>query len=246
MVEVKYPKNNLYDGKRHQIKIIKIVNIDNFIILYGEEKKKIVLLMLEYSYEIYDWVMIPYNKRIIESLMKKENLHDVTELLRKELEGKKITNCDELNYYLMEENNEVTDDNQNNKKVCFTLNEIEKEKNKLKSEKNYIIEKTIPLDIIELFTINRKRAFNLISDFIKENEKIKDLKYKKIVMNLITKLFDALLEYPMYLYTEDDLIELGIVLHKLSYQNYCLQSEQEKEEIFNKGSIIIKKLSKKI
>lgn len=103
MFEVKYPTSHGLDGKIHKIEISSAVEVNiggiNRIIIYGFEKGKKVILEVAYFRSEKKWVKVPHTQmeyiNLTSPLRKKKN---VTEVMKKELDGRKITNSEELDY----------------------------------------------------------------------------------------------------------------------------------------------------
>lgn len=248
MIEVKYPFSHGLDGKIHQIIINKIYNCNDHIILFGNDRKKEVIIELIYSSKIYEWVMLPRLSYDIISILNSAKKENITDILKKELEGKIITNTEELNYQktnsdILSVNNQNIILKDHNLPNHYYLEEIIKSKNALELKHK---PKDKLQDIMEIFLINKKKAYTLISDFLDQNNECKNIKYAKKTMILLKELFDVLVQISDVLFTEDDLIDLGLIINKLHFKKTEKINQREFNELINEGKKLINTLKNRI
>ena len=103
MFEVKYPLSHGLDGKIHKIAISYAVEIEDKgvkrQIIYGEEGEKNVIIEVKYSDKRKEWVKVPnyfLEYAVLTRPFTKKK--DITAKMLEELDGKKITNIEELDY----------------------------------------------------------------------------------------------------------------------------------------------------
>ena len=259
MFEVKYPNSHNYDGKRHMIKIDSIEYIDGHLLVYGKSYDiPNLIIEIKYSDEVSDWVMIPKSMKEIVEIIKnnKGNSINLTDFMFKELDGRRITNQNELNY-VFPKNDIFKDDSyeilQKFIKDAKTISiadifqnsfqsiyykyhgSIDEEKLLKDTIKDFFqrIPEELPINIEEVFSINKKRAYKLIGDFLDNNKNYLDRNKEEIIVKYIEDVFQILLEISDNLFMEDDLIDLGNILAKLNDDRVNKYDNEEFNEIIN-------------
>ena len=104
---------------------------------------------------------------------------------------------------------------------------------------------SLPIDVMDLLSINKRKAYRLIDTFLEVNE-YQNIKREKAIVDLIEVLFNVLLEYPDSIFTEDNLIDLGNLLMRLNYQRVNMYDDNYFENIINMGYELIDSLNMKI
>lgn len=268
MFEVKYPNSHNYDGKRHMIKIESIEYIDGHLLVYGKSYDiPNLIIEIKYSDEISNWVMVPKSMKEIVEIIKnnKGNSINLTDFMFKELDGKRITNQNELNY-VFPKNDVFKDDSYE------ILQKFIKEANTISiadvfhssfQNKYYgsmgeekLLRDTImaffqrvpeelPINVEEVFSINKKKAYKLIGDFLDNNRNYLDRNKEENIVKYIEDVFHTLLEISDNVFMEDDLIDLGSILAKLKVDRVNKYNNEEFNEIINLGYEFIEVLKKK-
>ena len=271
MFEVKYPKSHNYDGKRHMIKIESIEYIDGHLLVYGKSYDiPSLIIEIEYSDEISNWVMVPKKMKEIVDIIKnnKGNSINLTDFMYKELDGKRITNQNELNY-VFPKNDVFKDDSyevlQKFIKEAKALSITDIFQNSFQSiyykyhgsiDEEMLLKDTIkdffrrvpeelPINIEEVFSINKKKAYKLIGDFLDNNKNYLDRNKEEIVVKYMENVFQILLEIDNNLFMEDDLIDLGNILAKLQVDRVNKYNNEEFNIIINLGYEFIDGLKEK-
>lgn len=267
MFEVKYPYSHNYDGKRHMIKIESIEYIDGHLLVYGKSYGMSSLIIeIKYCDEISNWVMVPINMKEIVELIKntKGNSINLTDFMFKELDGKRITNQYELNY-AFPENEVFKDDSYKNlqdykdmgledilhrsfQNIYYKYYGFIDEEKLLKERiKDFFqrVPKELPINVEDVFSINKKKAYKLIGDFLDNNRNYHDRNKEEIIVKYIEDVFYKLLEISDNVFMEDDLIDLGDILAKLKIDRVNKYNNEEFNKIINLCYEFIDGLKKK-
>jgi len=254
MFEVKYPNSYNYDGKTHIIKIEKVEYISGHLLVYGKSYDiPSLIIEIKYSDEKADWIMIPHDMKEIVEIIKDSpgKSINLTDYMKKELDGKRITNQDELDYVFPKKNDIFIDDSKKtvsefiNKKEIqspadnfnLSLKNVYQKNQGILNEEQLLIEtikyfflrvpEALPVDAEELLKINKKKAYRLINDFLDNNKNYLNKDYEEIIVKFLEELFNTLIKVHDTLFTEDDLIDLGSLLAKMKVARVNMLSEEE-------------------
>lgn len=249
MFEVKYPEISEYDGKVHLIEIAVAYEVNNGnkkdILVYGQENGKIIPLVLRYIDEINEYVYIPCSKmellNITSPILERK---EITEELIEKLRGKRIKNLLDINNKknISGSKNYESDDMDNNFLVDDSALIIEANKtneklfDKAERENNWD-------DFIDLIKVNKKKALNLLSQFVVNNTgKYHNKNIEIDILKLINNLLNLVQEIPYTIYTEDELIDLGSLLAKLDYNRINILKKEDVQLLINNGYVLCDKL----
>lgn len=271
MFEVKYPESHGLDGKVHKIEIIEayeVMNGNNKIILvYGQENRINTMLTLKFSNELNSYIFIPFSKMEMINLTSEflERV-DITAKLIREIDGKHILNNEEARKYTASNENSVKEDkvvinnDRNEPKVFlkedlliddskdvinnFTNNQEEKEANSKEDTKDNILNTK---DIMEVFSRYKKESLNIIYKFLSNNEgKYENNIYELEILKLVNELMNTIVKVRAVIFTEDDLIDIGSLLAKLSFERVKNLNQNEFDTIINSGYVLNDNLKERI
>lgn len=252
MFEVKFPKSHNLDGKTHLIIIKDAEYVDGHIFVYGKTNDfPHLIIEIKYINEVGSWVMIPRTtKEIVEIFRQSQKKNvDLTEYIKKQLNGLQITNVEEIDYKFPHKEEMVPYFIDDSSEIISKY--IEKKKNSnsdmvedCEEIKNYLYRNydTLPIDITQILLLNKRKAYNLIDLFLKENDDYHDIHREKEIIKLIEDIFNKLLEIPDSIYTEDNLIDLGCFLKKLCCQRVNNCDEESFDKLIQQGKKIMEEL----
>ncbi len=259
MFEVKFPNSHHYDGKRHVIKIESIEYIDGHLLVYGKSYDiPSLIIEIKYCDEISNWVMVPESMKVIVEIIKNSQRKSInlTDFMFKELDGKRITNQNELEYIFPTKDAFIEDSDQVLQKFIKEIKDMgimdafSRSFHGLNYEYHEFIDDDVlyqdviknlfqripselPINIEEIFSIYKKKMYKLIGDFLDNNINYIDKNKEERIIKYIEDIFHTLLEISDNLLTEDDLIDLGSIFAKLSDEKVNKYNEEEFNKIMN-------------
>ena len=260
MFEVKFPYTHDLDGKIHFIEIIHASLIENDnkeIIVYGKDEGKTTMLILKYNEKYHSYVFIPHTKmELVNYTSEFLERTDITEELVKRINGKKIFTIEELEHernlkpsFEVIGNKEINVKDDKDSDFPKEINHYETINNKdnTKNEKKQYDK--LEIDVEELFTGNYYKALQLIKKTILELEKkfhMYNNSYRgEKVYYCFERIVNVFVTISEYLYTEDDLIDLGSFLAKIKPDRVNKYSDEEFNEVISKGNEIAETLDKR-
>lgn len=253
MFEVKYPNTDELDGKVHLIQIEKAYEVvegnKKNILLYGQENGRIVTLVLRYISDIQEYVYIPCNKMELLNITSPHlERKEITEELIEELRGKKVKNI--LEVHSLEKI--VNYEKQVNSISGYDQSDIGNVQNNGNDNvhKEMVDSSKDDVDwqnIMDLFTVYKKKSLVLLGDFILENtNKYQSTNMELEVLKLVNNLLNTIKNMSDVLYTEDDLIDVGSLLAKLQFKRVNSLKIDEFEKIIFSGHELCDRLSLRI
>jgi len=253
MFEVKYPNTDELDGKVHLIQIEKAYEVvdgnKKNILLYGQENGRIVTLVLRYISDIQEYVYIPCNKMELLNITSPHlERKEITEELIEELRGKKVKNI--LEVHSLEKI--VNYEKQVNSISGYDQSDIRNVQNNGNDNvhKEMVDSSKEGVDwqnIMDLFTVYKKKSLALLGDFILENtNKYQSTNIELEVLKLVNNLLNTIKNMSDVLYTEDDLIDVGSLLAKLQFKRVNSLKIDEFEKIIFSGHELCDRLSLRI
>ena len=230
MLKVKFPKNLYYDGSVNSIKINSVIYLNGHILVYGKTSKKSqIIIEIKYDDNKNTWVMIAQSfKNIIRIIKENKGKElDITDDMLKELSNARITNTEELNYQFAKDCGEESIED-----VKLSIEDTVKD---ILKENAY----NLPFDPEEAASLYKRKVFKAISNFLEDNVTYSNSKYQLQVISLLEKIFQTILNYPDIFFTEDDLINIGVLLNKLSCLRVASLNQEEFDLLIAKGYDLI-------